>query len=209
MDYFINHLDRIGELLKEHFILVFVSLVISLIVATIITLIVYKIRKIYTPVIVVLGLLYTIPSLALFALMIPIIGLGMKPAIIALVMYSQMTLVRNMISAVRAVDPAIIEAARGMGMSNGRIFRLIILPLALPVIIAGVRIATVMMIGITVIAAYINSGGLGELIFEGLAQDHKGKILAGTIAVAFVSILADLIFRLIERKMNRAAWRRG
>ncbi|MBP1995183.1 ABC transporter permease [Paenibacillus eucommiae] len=209
MDYLIQHFDRIWELLREHFILVFVSLIISLVVATILTVVVNKISKIYTPVIVILGLLYTIPSLALFALMIPIFGLGVKPALIALVMYSQMTLVRNMVSAVRAVDPAIIEAARGMGMSSGKIFRQIILPLAMPVIIAGVRIATVMMIGITVIAAYINAGGLGELIFEGLAQDHKGKILAGTIAVAFVSILADFVFRMIERTMNRAAWRRG
>lgn len=209
MEYFMKNLDRIIELLGEHLILVLVSLLISLLVSTILTILIYRISKIYTPAIVILGFIYTIPSLALFALLIPIIGLGLKTAIIVLVLYSQMTLVRNMVSAVRAVDPAIIESARGMGMGNWRIIRKIILPLALPIIIAGIRIATVMMIGITVIAAYINAGGLGELIFEGLAQDHKGKIVAGTIAVGSISILADIIFRIIESTLNRAEWRKG
>lgn len=209
MNYLFKNFDRILELLSEHLLLVLTSLFIALVISSILSTVLYRFHKMYTPAIVVLGFIYTIPSLALFAFLIPSIGLGFKTAVFALVLYSQMTLVRNMVTAIRGIDPSVIEAARGMGMDKWRITRHIILPLAIPVIIAGIRISTVMMIGIAAIAAYINAGGLGELIFEGLAQDHSGKIVAGTIAVALLSILADIVFRIVESMLNRAAWRKG
>lgn len=205
MKYLFTHLDRVAELFLQHLYLVILSLFIAICIAIPLALLVSKFKRAYTPVIGTLGVMYTIPSLALFALMIPFLGLGFKSAVTALVAYSQMTLVRNIVIAIRQIEPSVIEAAKGMGMSNWRITRKIIFPLALPVVIAGIRIATVSMIGIAAIAAYINAGGLGELIFEGIYQDHAGKILAGTIAVAILAILSDIVFRVIERRSNIAS----
>ncbi|NGQ94857.1 ABC transporter permease [Brevibacillus sp. SYP-B805] len=202
MKYLLTHLDKVGQLFWEHLYLVTISLLIALCIAVPVALCVSRYRKTYTPVIGGLGVIYTIPSLALFALLIPFLGLGTKSAITALVAYSQMTLVRNIVTAIRGIDPAIIEAAKGMGMNGWQILRKIVLPLALPVVVAGVRIATVSMIGIAAIAAYINAGGLGELIFEGIYSDHSGKIVSGTIAVAFLAILSDLLFRLLEKRLK-------
>lgn len=205
MKYLFTQFDKVSELFWQHLYLVSVSLFIALCIAVPLAILVSRFSKVYPLVISGLGIMYTIPSLALFALMIPFLGLGTKSAITALVAYSQMTLVRNIVTAIRGIEPSIIEAAKGMGMNQWRIIRKIILPLAMPVVIAGIRIATVSMIGIAAIAAYINAGGLGQLIFEGIYQDHSGKIVSGTIAVAFLAIMSDLIFRLIERRLRTAS----
>lgn len=205
MKYLFNNLDRVAELFVEHFYLVALSLFIAVCIAIPLAMIVSRFKRVYTLVISTLGVMYTIPSLALFALMIPFLGLGFKSAVTALVAYSQMTLVRNIVVAIRGIEPSVIDAAKGMGMGNWRIARKIVFPLALPVVIAGIRIATVSMIGIATIAAYINAGGLGELIFEGIYQDHAGKILAGTIAVSLLAIVSDMIFRMIEKRLNVAS----
>jgi osmoprotectant transport system permease protein len=202
MTYLFAHLDKVAGLFLDHLYLVLISLLISICIATPISIIVSRFKKLQFPVISILGVIYTIPSLALFALMIPFIGLGFRPAVTALVAYSQMALVRNMVAGIKGIDPAVIEAAKGMGMGKWRIMRKIIIPLSLPVVVAGIRIATVSMIGIATIAAFINAGGLGKLIFEGIYQDHPEKIIAGTIAVAFLAIITELILRFIERKVS-------
>ncbi|QBP40220.1 ABC transporter permease [Paenisporosarcina antarctica] len=202
MSYLISNFDKVFKLFIEHLYLVSLSLSVALIIATVLGITISRYKRLYTPVIGVLGVIYTIPSIALFALMIPLIGLGFKSAFIALVAYSQMILVRNIVAAIRGIEPSIIEAAKGMGMGKWRILFKIEIPLALPVVIAGIRIATVSIIGIATIAAYINAGGLGELIFEGIYQDHSQKIIAGTIAVAFLAVSADIGFRLLEKKLN-------
>src|SRR5690625_1576472 len=163
MQYFLNNYDRIFSLTIEHVYIILVTLIISLLIAIPIGILIPRIRGLHTPVLSVLGIMYTIPSLALFALMVPFFGLGFKSAIIALVAYSQMILVRNIATGMKNIDPAIIEAARGMGMGQWRILWKVEFPLALPVIIAGIRIATVAIMGIAAIAAYINAGGLGEM----------------------------------------------
>src|SRR6185436_11529776 len=121
------------------------------------------------------------PSLSLLVLMIPLFGIGTTPAIIALVAYAQLVLVRNTVVGLTGLDPAIVEAARGMGMSSWQRFRQVELPLALPLILAGARLATLSIIGIGTIAAFINAGGLGRLLFEGVATGNKQKIVAGAI----------------------------
>ena len=202
MNYLISNFDKVLKLLFEHLYLVSLSLFTALVIATVLGIIISRYKFLYGPIIGSLGIIYTIPSIALFALMIPFTGLGFKSAFIALVAYSQMILVRNIVAGIRGIDPAIIEAAKGMGMGKWRILFKIETPLALPVVIGGIRIATISIIGIATIAAYINAGGLGELIFEGIYQDHSQKIIAGTIAVAVLAISADLGFRLLERKLN-------
>jgi osmoprotectant transport system permease protein len=152
-----------------------------------------------TPVLLVLGIIYTIPSFALFAFLVPFTGIGRTPAIIALAAYALVVLVRNTIVAFRGVDPAVKEAARGMGMSERHLLWRIELPLALPVLVAGLRIAALSTIGLATIAAWIGAGGLGQLLRDGLSDPTYSKLYAGLIAIGALAILSDLTFRLVER----------
>jgi osmoprotectant transport system permease protein len=202
MSYLFNNLDKVGALFGEHVLLTFTSLGIALLFAVPIGFLIAKYRQLYTPVTGVLGIIYTIPSMALYATLIPYTGLGVKTATIGLVAYAQMILVRNIVSAIKGIDPLMLEAAKGMGMSKWQIVWEIELPLSVPVILAGIRIATVSIISIGTIAAWIGGGGLGTLIFQGLNHQHTGKIIAGTIAITFLAIAADALFRWIERLLR-------
>jgi len=158
--------------------------------------------RVYAPVMAFTALLYTIPSLALFALLIPLVGLGRTPAIIGLVSYSLLILIRNIATGLREVPADVVEAARGMGFGPWQLLVRIELPLAMPVIIAGVRIATVTVIGIATIAAYINGGGLGRLIFDGIQQAFPAKIITGGVLASLTAIAADVGFTRLERRLT-------
>ena len=153
----------------------------------------------------ILGMLYSIPSLAFFALFIPFFGLGAQTAIVVLVIYNQFILVRNILTGFDSVDVAIIEAASGMGMSTLQSFWKIRLPLASPVIIAGLRIAIVSTIGIATIASTINAGGLGTILFDGLRTHNTDKLLWGTILASLLAITASVLLSLMEKKTTRIA----
>ena len=142
-----------------------------------------------------LGAVYTIPSLALLALLIPSLGLGRDPALVALAAYAQLALVRNFSAGLRGVDPQILEAASGVGMSGRQAFLTVRLPLALPVLISGLRIATVSTISLATVTAWINAGGLGTLLFDGISRDNPSMILAGTVAITALALSADLLFQ--------------
>jgi osmoprotectant transport system permease protein len=133
-------------------------------------------------------------------LLIPLFGLGAVPAVIALVAYAQLVLVRNMVVGLTGIDPAVIEAARGMGMSGWQRFARVELPLTLPLLLAGARVATLSIIGIGTIAAFINAGGLGQLLFEGVVTGNRDKIVAGALAVSILAIGANGLLRLLERR---------
>ena len=148
------------------------------------------------------ALLYTIPSLALFALLIPIVGLGRTPAIIGLVSYSLLILIRNIATGIREVPADVVDAARGKGLGPWRLLTRIELPLAMPVIVAGLRIATVTVIGIATVAAYINAGGLGRLIFSGIQQTFAAKILVGGVLTSAMAIAVDLALSGVERRLR-------
>ena len=137
------------------------------------------------------GFLYTIPTLAFLALLIPVVGLGKTNAIMCMVAFSLMILIRNVATGIREVSPDVVDAARGMGMSAGQVLRRIEMPLALPVIVAGMRIATVTVISVAVVAAYINAGGLGTIIFSGISNDHAPKIWTGAITACVLAVVAD------------------
>jgi osmoprotectant transport system permease protein len=151
----------------------------------------------------VLSMLYTIPSISLLVLLIPLMGLGFWPTVVALVIYCQAILVRNTVTGINGVDPAVLEAARGVGLSPSQILWHVELPLALPVILAGVRIAAISTIAIATVAAFFNAGGLGALIREGISQDYGDKILAGVIAVAAIAIFTDLSLRVLVSRSQR------
>ena len=160
----------------------------------------------------VTGILYTVPSLALFAILIPYTGLGFRTATIALVMYSLLAIVRNTAEGIDSVLPATIDAARGMGMTGRQRLFLVELPLALPVILVGVRIATVAAIGIATIAATIGAGGLGRLIFDGMRSLDTDRIIAGALVASVLALLADWgigrLGDLLRRDLRPASKRR-
>lgn len=146
----------------------------------------------------VTGTLLTIPSYALFALMIPLFGLGAGPTLAALVIYGIFPILQNTVTGIAGVDPAVIDAARGLGMSDRRRLSTIVLPLAWPVILNGIRVATIMLVATAAIAAAVNGPGLGELIFRGLARiggaNALNEVLTGVIGVVLVALVLDLIF---------------
>jgi len=154
----------------------------------------------------VAGVIMTIPSIALFGIMIPLLsiigqGIGTVPAIVALVLYSQLPIIRNTYAAIKNVDPNIIDAGVGMGMTRGQVLRKVQVPMALSVIFAGVRVAVVMSIGIGAIAAYIGAGGLGHYIFMGINQSYDAMINSGALAVSVMAIVVDYIFGVIEKRL--------
>ena len=193
------------ELLLQHLYLAGVSLLLALGIALPVGVFLARHARLRTPVLGILGVLYTVPSLALLAMLIPLFGLGRPPAIVALVMYSQLILVRNVLVGLQGVDPAAVEAARGMGMTGRQVLWEVALPLALPVMLAGVRVATVTVISLATVAAWINAGGLGRLLFDGIYSDNPDKIVAGTVAVGVLAVGSDLLFSRLERAARRRA----
>jgi osmoprotectant transport system permease protein len=137
------------------------------------------------------GVLQTVPSIALLGFLIPFMGIGARPAIVALLLYSLLPIIRNTVAGIQGVPPAVVEAARGLGFTNGQLFRQVELPLALPVIMAGIRTATVINVGVATLAAYVAAGGLGEFIFEGISLNNPVMILAGALPSAALALAFD------------------
>lgn len=197
--YIINNPNVLLQLTWQQIGITLISLGIALIIALPLGVLIARFERLRGPVLGVLSVIYTIPSLALLVLLLPFTGLGAQTAIIALVAYAQIVLVRNTLLGLTSIDPAISEAARGMGMSNWQRLMRVELPLALPLIIAGVRIATLSIIGIGTIAAFISAGGLGTLLFQGVQTGQSNKIVAGSFAVALLAFIANQLLRAVER----------
>ena len=164
-------------------------------------------RRLASVVLYTASIIMTIPSMALFGVLIPILalvnrGIGYVPAVIAVFLYSQLPIISNTYAAFRSIDPAQREAAEGMGMTRMQRLRLVEGPMVVPVIIAGVRTAIVLNIGIAAIAAYIGAGGLGLLIRSGITQTDTRQILAGAIAVSLLALLSDRLFALLQRRLT-------
>ena len=160
----------------------------------------------------VAAIIMTIPSIALFGMLIPLLsligsGIGYLPAVIAVLLYSQLPIIRNTYTAINNVDPALREAARGMGMKPLERLRRVELPLAVPVIMAGVRVAVVINIGITAIATYIGAGGLGTLISRGISQTDSRQLVAGALCVSLLAIIADYGLLFTQRRLTPAGLR--
>jgi len=195
----VNNIGLVFKLTLEHIKITVIAISISTIIGVAIGILVTRFRRASTPVIGIAGIIYTIPSLALFGMLIPFVGIGIKPALIALILYSQLALIRNTFVGIVHIDPAIREASKGMGMSSWQFLRMVELPIALPVIMAGIRTAAVMNIGTATIAAYIGAGGLGWLIFRGIASVYTEQIVAGALPVTLLAIGVDYLFVLLER----------
>lgn len=199
LDYWASHVDDFGEALLEHFALVGMVLLWSLALAAVLTLAVMRSRRAEHILVQLLSAVYSIPSLALFSLLIPVTGLGTTTAVLVMVAYNQYLLLRNVLEGLDGIDPDIVEAAVGMGMSPWQVLYRVKLPLAAPMILAGIRLAAISTIGIATIAATINAGGLGTILFSGLRTMNQYKIVGGTLLCALVAVVADRLLKLVER----------
>jgi osmoprotectant transport system permease protein len=164
-------------------------------------------RRIADTVLYFAGMIMTVPSIALFGIMIPILsligqGIGWLPAVVAVFLYSQLPIIRNTYTAIDNVDPALREAARGMGMRPFQRLRDVEIPIAVPVILAGVRTAVVINIGITAIAAYIGAGGLGTFISRGISQSDPRQLITGAIAVSILAVIADYGLLWVQKRLT-------
>ncbi|HHX53019.1 MAG TPA: ABC transporter permease [Erysipelothrix sp.] len=202
MNYLINRFDDIVSALAQHTQIVLITLFFSIILASMLTYFSIKNRTVQLLLKAFLAMLFSIPSLAFFGLMIPFTGLGRTSAIIVLVIYQQYILLNNFLDGLMNIEPSIIEAAQGMGMSNHQILFKIQLPLAKDSIFTGIRLSILSTIGITVIAASINAGGLGRIIFEGLNTRNNDKIIVGSILAGLLAILVNAILKLIEKRFK-------
>lgn len=169
-------------------------------------------QKAADAVLYVASIIVTVPSVALFGLMIPILskighGIGWLPAVIAILLYSQLPIIRNTYTAITNVDPALREAARGMGMTSFQRLLRVEIPIAFPIIMAGVRTAVVMNIGVAAIAAYIGAGGLGVLISRGISQTDPRQLIVGAVAVSILAIICDWVLLLIQKILTPAGIR--
>jgi osmoprotectant transport system permease protein len=198
-------IDRAGE----HLQLSLTALFLALPIAVLIGAMAVRFRRLQFPVLAMLGVAYTIPSLVVLVFLIPSQGIGNRPVVIMLVMYAQAFLVRNIVVGLRGVDPATIEAAQGVGMSVVQAFWRVWLPLALPVVIAGIRAALVTIVGLASLGGLISAGGLGRILFEGIARNYPSMVLSGIVAIVALSLLIDLVFRLLEQLTPLARARRA
>jgi osmoprotectant transport system permease protein len=205
-DWVRDHLDEVWQRTVEHVQLTVYSVAIGFLVAGLLSAIAIKWRSTYGPITWVTGILYTIPSLALMTPLARWLGFGNAPVIIALVTYTLLILIRNNVAAFDGVPPEVREAAAGMGYTPLRRVLRVELPLALPVIIAGLRIASVTVIGLVTIAALVGAGGYGAFIDDGLNRFFPTPIIVGTTLSVLLAIVADLGFVLLERLLT--PWRR-
>jgi osmoprotectant transport system permease protein len=182
----------------QHIQLTLVALLIANLIALPLGIMLTRKRKIAETVIGITSVFQTIPSLALLGFMVPLFGIGFGPAIIALTIYGLLPILRNTYTGILGVDQAVIDAGTGMGMTSRQVLFMIELPLALPIIMAGIRTATVMVIGVATLAALVGAGGLGDLIFRGIAMARQDLILAGAIPAALLSIVFDYGLKKIE-----------
>ncbi len=203
MSYLVSHWSEIGALTLQHLALVFTALGIALAIALPLGIFAARVQRASAPLFGLLGAIYAMPSLALLAVLVQYFGLGAAPVIIVLAAYAQFILVRNIAAALRAVPAAQLDAARGIGMSAWQQFWRVELPLASPVMLGGLRLATVALIAIAMLGGYVGGGGLGNEIFFGLQRRYMEQTLAGSIPAAMLAILADAAFRGLERLATR------
>ena len=198
-----RHYDKLIRALLQHLEMVGITLLISVALALVISLLIMERKKLTEWIIRAWSMVYAIPSLALFALLIPVTGLGMKTAILVLVIYNQYILVRSFTQGLCGMEPAVLEAAEGMGMTKWQIFTKVRLPLALDAMAAGIHIAIISTIGIATIGATIGAGGLGSIPFDGMRTHNAVKIVWGTVLSVALVLGANAVLKLAERKIKQ------
>jgi osmoprotectant transport system permease protein len=205
--FFVEHRAEILEATAAHLTLVVIAMAIAIAIAVPLGMFIIQRPALRNIALGLASIFQTIPSLALFGFLIPIPfigGIGRRTAIVALVLYALLPILRNTYVGLTGIDPAVLQAAEAMGMTQFQILWRVRLPLALPVILAGIRTATVITIGVATIAAAIGAGGLGIFIFRGVAMVSNAVILAGAVPAALLAILADILLARLERRLKIA-----
>lgn len=205
-----QNLDVIAERTLQHISIVGVAIGLAILTGVPIGILITLNQRAADIVLYIAAIIITIPSIALFGLMIPVLslighGIGYLPAVIAVLLYSQLPIIRNTYTAISNVDPALREAARGLGMTPKQRLARVEIPLAIPVVMAGVRIAVVMNIGITAIAAYIGAGGLGVFISRGISQSDPRQLITGAIMVSLLAIASDYALLWLQKRLTPAS----
>jgi osmoprotectant transport system permease protein len=204
-DFMIRNRSDVLELTLQHLLLVGTAMLFAVAIAVPLGILVTRQPALRRWVLGAANVVQTVPSLALFGFLIPVPiigGIGGRTAIVALTLYALLPILRNTYTGITGVDPAVLEAARGMGMTSGQMLRRVELPLAMGVILAGIRVATVISIGVATIAAAIGAGGLGDFIFRGVAMVNNQVILAGAIPAAILALLADVSLGWAEKRLT-------
>lgn len=205
LEFLLSHRAEVATLTLEHFWLVAISIALATSLGLPLGILIHRRAVLKQPILGTANLVQTIPSLALFGLLLPVAWLGERAdrlATVALTLYALLPIIRNTYEGLAGVEHSVTDAARGMGMTNGQLLWQVELPLAMPFILAGIRVATVISIGTATIAAAIGAGGLGELIFRGLAMVDNRVILAGAVPAALLALAADGAFGIIERMVR-------
>ncbi|MBY6142172.1 ABC transporter permease [Leisingera daeponensis] len=213
LKFILNNAGVILGLAGEHISIVAVAVGLAVLTGVPIGIAITQNKRVADAALYAASIVMTIPSIALFGLMIPVLsligqGIGWLPAVIAILLYSQLPIIRNTYTAITNVDPALREAAAGMGMTPFQRLARVEIPIAVPVIMAGVRTAVVMNIGVAAIAAYIGAGGLGVLISRGISQTDPRQLIAGAVAVSLLAILADWILLKLQKRLTPAGLKR-
>jgi len=191
--------DDLFGAIVQHMELVFMSMMLAIAIGVPLGIVITRFSKLQSVVLGSAGVLQTVPSLALLGFMIPLFGIGVRTAVVALFLYSLLPIIRNTFTGIRDVDKSILEAAKGMGMTDLQILFKVQLPLALSVIMAGVRTSTVINVGTATLAAFIGAGGLGDFIFLGISRNIDALVLLGAIPAAVLALLFDFLLGLLER----------
>ena len=200
---YIDRSDFFLEILLQHMVICGIAIVIASIIGILLGIIISEFKKTTSPVLSLVNFIYTIPSIALLGFFIPISGIGNKTAIIALTIYALLPMVRSTYTGIETIDPAIIESAKGMGSTDYQILYKIKLPLATTVILSGLRNMVVMTIALGGIASFIGAGGLGVAIYRGITTNNAALTVAGSLLIAVLALVVDLIIGTIEKFIKR------
>lgn len=202
VNYLLDNYETFIKLTIEHIDIIALSIGIAVPVGVVLGVGITADKRLATVVIWLAGIMMTIPSIALFGLLIPIFGIGEPPVVVALVLYSQLPIIRNTYVGINQVDPAAVEAGRGLGMTRWERLRRVQLPIALPVIMAGTRNAVVILIGIAAIGAYIGAGGLGAPIFDGITDANTPQIVVATVFLSGLALMVDYGLGIVEQLLR-------
>lgn len=199
IDYIREHPDKFWQLFNEHMTLVIYAVIIGLVIAVPLAILTSRVKALEKPMTWLSNIGQAVPSLAVLALMLPIMGIGFRPSLFALTILAILPIFLNTLVGIQSADPAVVDAARGMGTSDFQLLRMVQMPLALPFMFAGIQTAIVQSIALATLSAYIGGGGFGDWILQGLAVRNFPILLAGAVPVAVLAMVAEITLGLVRR----------
>ncbi|MEA5003156.1 MAG: glycine betaine ABC transporter substrate-binding protein [Christensenella sp.] len=208
-EYISENYELILRLLVEHIKLTAVSVGLAILIGVPLGILISRFSKVSKPILGVANVIQAIPSMALLGFMIPLLGIGVLPATVAVVLYSLLPIIKNTYTGIESINPQMIEAAKGIGLTSSQVLTKVQIPLSLPVIMAGIRIAAVTAVGLMTMAAFIGAGGLGYLVFSGIRTVNNNQILAGAIPACLLALLVDFLLGLVEKLVTPVSLQKG